>query len=501
MLRQRESPSIVDEPGWNLNSIGDLGSHWSSQPRPGDVDDDAGRALLGVVETWHAHSDRPDGALSSRRGPSHLDQLRQHPGLAVFSVRRHVAARDQARLAATELDHRPFDVRAAHVDAGVKRCHRLHATDHGWREHAAYSAKSMSPILLHGRVLTPQDDFPLASVLIDGERIAWVREGKVDVAGATRIAEAGDTVVPGFIDLQVNGVAGHDARAGTGAIESMSASLPRFGVTGFVPTLISRPIGEGVAFVGDCATAESPGARVLGAHVEGPFLNPKYRGAHDPACLVLPTPEHVARFVASPPLLMTLAPELPGALEAIRALTGAGVTVSAGHSGASLGEAQAGFDAGVRFGTHLFNAMAPMHHRDPALPGALLGDERITVGLIADGVHVHRSMLSVAIKVAGPGRTIAGRDVFSDGTSVRLADGTLAGSAATMDHLVRVMAGLPGVDLRQAVEMASTTPARAIGIDDRTGSIRPGAQADLVVLDAALQVRLTLVGGRIAYQR
>lgn len=390
---------------------------------------------------------------------------------------------------------------------------------HGWREHAAYSAKSMSRILLHGRVLTPQDEFPLASVLIDGDRIVWVRQGRVDEAGATGMGEAGDTVVPGFIDLQVNGFAGHDAAAGPGAIENMSASLPRFGVTGFVPTLISRPVGEGVAFVSDCATAESTGARVLGAHVEGPFLNPKYRGAHDPACLVLPSPEHVARFVASPPVLMTLAPELPGALEAIRALTGAGVTVSAGHSGASLSEAQAGFDAGVRFGTHLFNAMAPMHHRDPGLPGALLDDERITVGLIADGVHVHRAMLSLAVKVAGSGRialttdavaaagappgryTIAGRDVISDGTSVRLADGTLAGSAATMDQLVRVMAGLPGVDLRQVVEMASTTPARAIGIDGRAGSIRPGAPADLVVLDAALQVRLTLVGGRIAYQR
>jgi N-acetylglucosamine-6-phosphate deacetylase len=377
----------------------------------------------------------------------------------------------------------------------------------------------MSRILLHGRVLTPRDEFPLASVLIDGDRIVWVREGRVDEAGATRMGEAGDTVVPGYIDLQINGFAGHDAAAGPAAIEKMSASLPRFGVTAFVPTLISRPIGEGVAFVRDCATAESTGARVLGAHVEGPFLNPKYRGAHDPACLVLPTPEHVARFVASPPLLMTLAPELPGALEAIRALTGAGVTVSAGHSGASLGEAQAGFDAGVRFGTHLFNAMAPMHHRDPGLPGALLGDDRIALGLIADGVHVHRSMLSVALKVAGPGRialttdavaaagappgnyTIAGRNVFSDGTSVRLADGTLAGSAATMDHLVRVMAGLPGVDLRQAVEMASATPARAIGIDGSAGSIRPGAPADLVVLDPALQVRLTLVGGRIAYQR
>ena len=389
----------------------------------------------------------------------------------------------------------------------------------GSREHAAYSAKSMSPILLHGRVLMPQDEFPLASVLIDGERIAWVREGRIDVAGATQMAADGDTVVPGFIDLQVNGFAGHDAAAGPAAMASMSESLPRFGVTGFAPTLISRPVGEGVAFIRDCATAGSPGARVLGAHVEGPFLNPRFRGAHDSACLVLPTFENVERFLASPPLLMTLAPELPGALEAIRALTGAGVTVSAGHSGATLSEAQAGFDAGVRFGTHLFNAMVAWHHRNPGLPGALLGDDRITVGLIADGVHVDPAMLSVAVKVAGPGRialitdsvaaaasppgryTIAKREVISDGTSVRLADGTLAGSAATMDHLVRVMAGLPGINLRDAVEMASTTPARAIGIDDRAGCIRPGAPADLVVLDAALQVRLTLIGGRVAYQR
>jgi hypothetical protein len=128
MLRQRESARIVDEPGWNLNSIGDLGSNWNSQPVPWDVDDDAGRALLGVVEAGHTHADRPDGALISRRGPGHLDELRQHPVLAVFPVRRDMAARDQARLFATELDHRPLDVRAAHVDAGVKRRHRLHAT-------------------------------------------------------------------------------------------------------------------------------------------------------------------------------------------------------------------------------------------------------------------------------------------------------------------------------------------------------------------------------------
>jgi N-acetylglucosamine-6-phosphate deacetylase len=377
----------------------------------------------------------------------------------------------------------------------------------------------MSPLLLQGRVLTPAREFSLASILVEGETVTWVREGRVDAPGATMIAEAGDTVVPGFIDLQVNGLAGHDAAAGPHAIAGMSLSLARFGVTAFVPTLISRPVAEGVAFVGYCAAAEAPGARVLGAHIEGPFLNPTYRGAHDPACLMLPTPEHVQGFLESPPLLMSLAPELPGAPEAIRALTSAGVAVSAGHSGASLSEAQTGIEAGVRFGTHLFNAMVGWHHRNPGLPAALLDDERVTVGLIADGVHVHPVMLAAAFKLAGPGRialtsdaveaaasppghyNIAGREVISDGTSVRLADGTLAGSAATMDHLVRVMAGLPGVTLRDAVEMASLTPARAIGIDDHAGSIRAGAPADLVVLDSAQRVKLTVVGGQIAYRR
>jgi N-acetylglucosamine-6-phosphate deacetylase len=285
-------------------------------------------------------------------------------------------------------------------------------------------------------------------------------------------------------------------------------------VTGFLPTLISRPIAEATAFVDLCHAAESAGAYVLGAHVEGPFLNPKYAGAHDPRRLVLPELDRVGALLELPPTLVTLAPELPGALDAIRELTAAGVIVSAGHSGATLAEANAGFDAGIRFGTHLFNAMSPLHHREPGLPGALLADERITIGLIADGVHVHPAMLALAVKSAGPERialttdqtaaagsppgryVIAGRESFSDGTSVRLADGTLAGSIATMDQVVRVMAGLPGVGLQHAIEMASATPARLLGLDR---GIRAGGPADLVVLTPDLHVRLTLVGGRVVH--
>jgi N-acetylglucosamine-6-phosphate deacetylase len=347
----------------------------------------------------------------------------------------------------------------------------------------------------------------MATVLVDGELIEFVAEGVVEPEHVTSLIEPGDIVVPGFIDLQVNGLAGNDAASGAAAITEISRQLPKYGVTGFMPTVISRPIPEAVRFVEEVYSANAVGAAKLGAHVEGPFINPNYRGAHDPACLALPTPELVRELIEVEPAMVTLAPELPGALDAIRALSSAHVMVSAGHSGATMAEAIAGFDAGIRYGTHLFNAMSPLHHREPGLPGALLADERITIGLIADGVHVDPAMLSFAVRMAGadriklttdqtaaagspPGRyVIAGRETFSDGTSARLADGTLAGGVATMDHLVRVMAGLPGVGLRQAIRMASGSG----------HGIRTHAPADLVVLTPDLHVRLTLVGGRVVH--
>jgi N-acetylglucosamine-6-phosphate deacetylase len=372
----------------------------------------------------------------------------------------------------------------------------------------------MSRLLLRGRVLTPERDLAMATVVVADKVIELVAEGMVEAESATPLVEAGDIIVPGFIDLQVNGFAGNDAASGQAAITEISRQLPKSGVVGFLPTLISRPIVEATRFVEACEAADSPGARVLGAHIEGPFLNPIYRGAHDPRCLALPEPEKVRALLERPPTLVTLAPELPGALDAIRDLTAAGVSVAAGHSAATMAEANAGFDAGICFGTHLFNAMSPMHHREPGLPGALLTDDRATVGLIADGVHVDQYMLSLAVKVAGPDRialttdqtaaagsppgrhVIAGRETFSDGTSVRLANGTLAGSVATMDHLVRVMAGLPGLGLHHAIEMASATPARFLGLDR---GVRAGAPADLVVLTPDLRVRLTLIGGRVVH--
>ena len=356
-------------------------------------------------------------------------------------------------------------------------------------------------------------------VLVEGDVITWVGKGAPPRRPDEEIvAGPGETIAPGFIDLQVNGFAGHDAAGGEDAIAAISEALPRTGVTAFLPTLISAPVEAGAHFVASVAGAASPGARVLGAHLEGPFLNPAFRGAHERACLVDPSADLVGVVVAARPRLTTIAPELPGALEGIARLRAAGIVVSAGHTGADFELGQKAIAAGVRFGTHLYNAMPPTHHRRPGIVLALLLDARVTVGLIADGQHVHPAICEQVARLKGSGRValttdqtaaagapagdylLSGRPVVSDGRSVRLADGTLAGSAATMDALVRRMAALPGMNASRAIAMAASAPARVLGERD-LGRIRAGICADLVLLDAGLEVRLTMVDGKVRYRR
>ena len=316
------------------------------------------------------------------------------------------------------------------------------------------------------------------------------------------------------MDLQVNGFHGHDAPDGPAAISGISQCLPRTGVTAFLPTIISRPLDEGRRFVAAAAEADAPGARVLGAHLEGPFLNPRRGGAHDPACMWPPTADRVAALLERPPRMMTLAPELENGVEAVRTLTCAGVTVSIGHSDATYEQALAAVEAGARFATHLFNAMPPLHHRAPGVVGATLDDGRVTAGLVADRIHVHPTLLALAFCAKGAGRLalttdqvsaagmppgryrISGRAVVRKGDEVRLADGTLAGSAATMDLLVRNAAAQFG--LQAALTMASRTPARLLGLH-RLGRLAAGCEADLVVLSRDLRVVRTLVAGRTVF--
>ena len=358
------------------------------------------------------------------------------------------------------------------------------------------------------------------AVLVEGEVITWVGQGRPPQRPDEEvIAGPGELIAPGFVDLQVNGFAGHDAAAGADAIAAISNALPATGVTAFLPTIISAPVEVGAEFAAAVgAAAEATGARVLGAHIEGPFLNPSFRGAHLRSHLAEPTAANVDAVLRARPRLITLAPELPGALLAIERMHGAGIVVAAGHTGADFEQGRKAIAAGVRFATHVYNAMPPVHHRRPGVALALLLDPRVTTGLIADGEHVHPSVCEQLVRVKGPSRIalttdqtsaagapagtyeLSGRPVHSDGRVVRLEDGTLAGSAAAMPDLLRLMSRLPGMTPRRAVSLASIVPARVLG-ERRLGRIGEGACADLVILDAEMRPRLTMIRGVVKFRR
>jgi N-acetylglucosamine-6-phosphate deacetylase len=260
------------------------------------------------------------------------------------------------------------------------------------------------------------------------------------------------------------------------------------------------------------------GATPLGLHIEGPFLHPDKKGAHNPHYLQLPTEAIVTNWSPETGVrLVTLAPELDGALQIVRLLAERGVVVSAGHSTATLAQATAGFEAGIRYGTHLFNAMPPLHHREPGLAGALLADKRATVGLIVDGEHVHPELVKLVWQMVGngrlnlvtdamaalgmsPGRYALGDfEVIVDETTARLPSGSLAGSVLSLDTAVRNLITFTGCTLADALPTVTSTPANLLGLPHK-GRIAPNCDADLVLLTPDLQVHTTFVGGRIIYQ-
>lgn len=371
-------------------------------------------------------------------------------------------------------------------------------------------------IALFGQVVIPLGVIEEGVVLVDGETIAAVgRAAEVQVPSGVERIEA-PLIAPGFVDLQLNGAFGHDLNGDPGAVAEIAARLPATGVTTFLPTLISAPravLVQRLATLREGAAAARAGsARIGGFHLEGPFLSPVRVGAHETAALALPTAADAAWIAAAGVRLVTLAPELPGALELTSALIARGVAVAAGHTDATAEQAQAAIDAGVRFATHLFNAMAPLHHRAPGAAGAFLAAADAAVGLIADGVHVHPAMVQVvrrckrigkvvlvtdAIAAAGvqPGRSmLAGRAIVVDATSARLPDGTLAGSTLTMDAAVRNYRSFTGCEAHEAIAAATVAPASALGAEG-LGCIAVGGAADLVLLGRDLRVLGTLING------
>lgn len=348
------------------------------------------------------------------------------------------------------------------------------------------------------RVLTPAGWTGPAVVEIDGDRIAAVHPTAEDQPDLT--------IVPGFVDLQVNGIEGDDVATAEGeAWGRLDAALLAQGVTTWCPTLVTAPMDSyGPALARVAAADARPGAgprpEMAGVHLEGPFLGGA-PGAHRRDLL---RPVDLDWIRALPPgvRIMTIAPELDHAREAIVALADQGVVASLGHSTATYGQAVAAAEAGARLVTHLHNGMSPFHHRSPGLAGAALVVPALVPSIIADNVHVHPAVVRAAFATRRDTGIILVTDAVAwrdrPGVSVgdgapRLADGTLAGTVLTMDGAVRHVTAT-GVDLAQAVAAASTTPAQRLGLYDR-GLVAPGLRADLVALTAELAVAQVWVGG------
>ena len=289
-------------------------------------------------------------------------------------------------------------------------------------------------------------------------------------------------------------------------------------MTAFLPTLVTAPLEELVAGLRRSAAVDGHGARVLGVHVEGPFLAPSRRGAHDADLFCDPTPERIDALLEPGTLaLLTLAPERSGALDAIERLAGAGVVVSVGHSDATADVVMAAADAGARMVTHVFNAQRGLHHREPGVAGAGLADERLVCGLILDGHHVADAVAFIAFAAAAgrialvtdaiaalgmpPGMYELGGEpvIVRDGEPPRRPDGTIAGACLRLDDAVARAVSL-GVHAGDAIEAASRVPADVLGRND-LGRIAPDAPADLVWLGPDFRARATWIGGELAYGR
>jgi N-acetylglucosamine-6-phosphate deacetylase len=332
-----------------------------------------------------------------------------------------------------------------------------------------------------------------------------------------RVVDGSDMAVEsGFVDLQVNGGFGHDFTADPGRIWDVAARLPEHGVTAFLPTLISPTVAE--ARAADAVLAAGPpadwlGAVPLGLHLEGPALNPVLRGAHPADRLVEPTEARVGEWLGLEHLsLVTLAPELPGALTAIERIVEAGAAASIGHTAASAAQVTAAADAGVTMVTHLFNAMAPFHHRDPGPIGAALTDDRLSIGLIADGVHVASEALALAWRAAGPERIILTTDAIAGlGTDADAHGGQTQADGPSTGRTLRG-GTTPYHDVRRSFARAisSTTELPspsdawlASSVNSRRllgrGVENQIAGDDLVVLDSRGRPALTVVSGRPAF--
>ena len=390
--------------------------------------------------------------------------------------------------------------------------------------------KNKRIIIINGTIITPFHLVSGKAIVVEKGRIREIVNKKelstATLTGAEVIKGKDKFIVPGYIDLHVHGGGGSDVMDGDyEAINQIAIARSHFGTTSFLPTTMTMSKDKIIRSLKSIHEARLKGtgtAEILGIHMEGPYINPEKKGAQKEEDIKKISIEEFLEFnQASGNLirLVTIAPEMPGAIDLIKYLYKQEIIASVGHSNATYVQTQAGIKAGLSHVTHTFNAMRELHHREPGVVGAALTSPGLTVEVIADGIHIHPIVLKIltkikegeeivlitdAMRAAGLKEgtyDLGGQEVIVAEGQARLKDGTLAGSVLTMDKAVKNMVNKVGIQLPKAIQMASFNPARSIGIDDKKGSLEPGKDADIVILNKNLETKLTIVAGKIVYRR
>ncbi|NQT67280.1 MAG: N-acetylglucosamine-6-phosphate deacetylase [Actinobacteria bacterium] len=388
--------------------------------------------------------------------------------------------------------------------------------------------KNKKTIISNGTIITPFQLLEDNVISIEKGKIIAI-ENKENIAAPveTEVIDAGNGfVVPGFIDIHVHGGGGSDIMDGKyEAVKQIAATHSRFGTTAFLPTTMTMSkdkIIRSLKSIHEAFIKGTGAAEILGINLEGPYINPEKKGAQKEKDIKRPSIEEFLEFnQASGNLirLITVAPEMPGAIDLIRWLHKNGIIASVGHSNATYKQVQEGIKAGLTHVTHTFNAMRGLDHREPGVVGAALSSPKLILEMIADGIHLHPVAMKILIKIKEVGKIVlitdamraaskpegtynlGGQEVTVVNGQARLKDGTLAGSVLTMNKAVCNMVDKVGVSLTEAIQMATINPARCLGVESKKGSLEPGKDADIVILNKKLKVELTMVKGRVVYKR
>ena len=381
----------------------------------------------------------------------------------------------------------------------------------------------MQTLIAGGTILTSDQVLMDHTLVIEGEKILSIAPHTTPTLIGNEIIDAkGFFVVPGFIDIHVHGAVGSDTMDATSdAILGMGLFFARHGVTSFLPTTVAASAKDIQAAINNVSTTPRSfeGARHIGIHLEGPYLNYEYRGAQPPIHLRSADPNEYKYWLESKEVqLITVAPEVEGVSDLIRAGKEAGIEFALGHTSATYEQVLAAVDLGLHQATHTFNGMPGLNHRSPGVLGAVLSDDRIWAQIIVDGIHVHPAIVKLLVRAKGIDRTILITDAIRasgmpDGDYalgdqmvhvkegvVRTDAGGIAGSTLTMDQALRNVMEFANISLPEALPMATRVPATAIGLENHKGLIAPDFDADIVVLDETYHVRMTMVGGRVVYR-